>query len=279
MLNYGRKIGLIVADDNGNAFDLSSFRVTFNVARSAEEKPNEAAISIYNLSDTTYSQISTAMKRIVLQAGYESNYAVIFDGNIKKASRTREGADIIIDIEAGDGDQAYNYAVVTQSIASGYTQADIAKASNDALKGQGTRAEDLQAVNTTTRYPRGRVMFGAARNYARQMAKANECNWSIQDGKVVFCKIDTPTDDLAFVLSPTSGMIGAPEIDEDGITVRSVLNPQLKIYDPIQVESEFIKGVYKIIGVTHAGDTHSSTWETEVKAVALDGSTKKTVTK
>lgn len=113
MENFGRKIELLIADAGGHALDLSGFRVVFKVTKTAAEQPNQAQITIYNLSDETSRRIiSGTLTRIVLSAGYEENCAIIFDGNIISATHVRNGADFVTTIDAGDGDQAYNFATV-----------------------------------------------------------------------------------------------------------------------------------------------------------------------
>lgn len=278
MKNFGRKIGLLVADESGKALDLSGFRVLFSVEKTAAEQPNKAHIEITNLSETTASYLLNGdMKRIVLQAGYEDNYGVIFDGNIISASRTIDGTESTTIIDAGDGDNAYSFAIVNKTVASGYTNKDIANALGEAMEDRGVRGVDAQGVDEEIKYPRGRVLFGATRDFARSLAKTTECQWSIQDGQVVFCKkIAARVGGLAFLLSPQSGLIGSPVSDKDGVSAISCLNPQLKIYDPLQIQSRFVNGTYKILTVKHSGDSHGNTWQTEVKATSIDQSTKQT---
>lgn len=278
MRNYGRKIGLLIAGSSGDALDLSGFRVVFSVEKTAAEQPNKAKIEIWNLSDTTASMLLTGkMTRIVLQAGYVDNSAVLFDGNIIAAKRIRQGTDVIVSIDAGDGDKSYSFAVVQQSIASGYSSADVAKASVTELQAKGARGASVDAIKAETKFPRGRVMFGAARKFAREVAKTTECQWSIQDGQVVFCKVKSATEGAqAFLLSPSSGLVGAPTVDKDGVKAACCLNPQLHIYDPIQIHSEFVDGTYKILTVKHSGDTHGNAWTTEISGTLLDASTSET---
>lgn len=278
MKNYGRKIGLILAADDGQALDLSGFRVTFSVEKTAVETPNTAKIEIWNLSESTASRIlSGDLKRIVLQAGYEENSAVIFDGNIIKSTRERVGADVIVTIEAGDGDRAYTYAIVSKSIGAGYTDSDVADAAANDMVERGAKGVSAEAVNTDVRYPRGRVLFGPSRKIAREVAKTTDCQWSIQDGRVTFCKVESAAKGKqAFLLSPQSGMEGSPTVDKDGIKVASRLNPVLRIYDPIMLESEFVKGTFKILTVKHEGDTHASVWTTEITGAAIDVSSSQT---
>lgn len=278
MKNFKRKIGLLIAEESGKALDLSGFRVSFSVEKTANEQPNKATIFVWNLSGTTASQlVSGKMTRIVLQAGYEENASVIFDGNLIAVKKHREGTDTILQIDAGDGDKAYSFAVVQQSIASGYSNADVVKATTAELKAQGTRGEQTEAVNAEARYPRGRVLFGSARKFAREVAKTTDCQWSVQDGQVVFCKVKTATKGAeAFVLSSSSGLVGAPSVDKDGVTALCCMNPRLHIYDPVQIDSEFVKGVFKILTIKHAGDTHGNEWTTEITATLIDTSSSET---
>lgn len=278
MRNFRRKIGLLIADETGDGLDLSRFRVSFVVEKSAAEEPNKAQILIWNLSTTTASKMTKGeMSRIVLQAGYEDNSSVIFDGNLIAVKQYREGTDTILQIEAGDGDKAYSYAVVNASMGAGYSNADVAKTATDQMKEQGTKGEQTEAIESESKFPRGRVMFGAARKFAREVAKTTDCQWSVQDGQVVFCKVKKATEGAeSFLLSPSSGLVGAPTCDKDGVTASSCLNPQLRIYDPIQIESEFVKGTYKILTVKHSGDTHGNDWTTEIKGSLIDASTSET---
>lgn len=278
MKNFGRKIGLLVADESGKALDLSGFRVVFSVEKTAAEQPNKAHIEITNLSETTaFYLLNGELKRIVLQAGYEDNYGVIFDGNIISASRTIDGTESTTVIDAGDGDNAYSFALVSQTVASGYTNKDIANTLGGTMSDRGVRGVDAQGIDEEVKYPRGRTMFGSTRDFARTLAKTTECQWSIQDGQVIFCKKNAAREGgLAFLLSPQSGLIGSPVSDKDGVTAVSCLNPQLKIYDPLQIKSRFVNGTYKILTVKHSGDTHGNAWQTEVKATSIDQSTNQT---
>lgn len=278
MINFERKITLLVGDTSGEGLDLSGFRVSFDVEKTALQDPNTAKIEIYNLSQDTASKITEGtLKRIVLQAGYESHSAVIFDGNIISTSQVRSGADTILAIEAGDGQSGYAFALVNETVGAGYSDTDIARKSFNSMKERGVKNDDLKAVKSETKYPRGRVLFGAARNYARTVSKNSDSQWSLQDGHLVYCKKDQARDDRkAFTLNKSSGMVGSPKKDKDGVTVSCCLNPLLRIYDPLKIESEFLSGDFKILSLKHSGDTHSNDWATEIKACSLDPSTKKT---
>jgi hypothetical protein len=278
MKNFGRKIGLLVADSSNQGLDLSGFRVVFTVEKTAAENPNTAKIDIYNLSQTTASRlVNGELTRIVLQAGYAENYSAIFDGNLISVKQSRSGAETVLSIEAGDGDAAYSYALINESVGAGYDSAHIAERALSPMKENGLTSENTKVLSGGAKYPRGRVLFGAARNYARSVSRTTECQWSIQDGQAIFCKRNAPLSGReAFSLSVSSGLIGSPTTDKDGVEAECCLNPLLRIYDPVEIKSDFVNGFYKIVSVTHSGDTHGNEWKTKIKATSLDKSTNRT---
>ena len=120
----------------------------------APEQPNKAESRSGICHNQTASMLLTGkMTRIVLQAGYVDSSAVLFDGNIIAAKRIRQGTDVIVSIDAGDGDKSYSFAVVQQSIASGYSSADVAKASVTELQAKGARGASVDAIQAETKFP------------------------------------------------------------------------------------------------------------------------------
>ena len=129
-----RRCSLLVGPKEGGALELGELRVAFTVKVSEQETPNSASIRVYNLSEATAGRIRKEFTRVILQAGYQGNCSVIFDGNITKVALGQEGGpgagknggegeglDTCLEISAGDGDRAYNYALVNTSLAAGST--------------------------------------------------------------------------------------------------------------------------------------------------------------
>ncbi|MBU9534734.1 hypothetical protein KTE49_30340, partial [Burkholderia multivorans] len=122
---FVRKVSLIIGFDSGEALDLSELRIVFRVQRGDLQTPNSARIRVYNVSATTARRAQKEFTRVVLQAGYEGNYGIIFDGQIKQVRRGRESqTDTFLDITAADGDSAYNFAVVNTTLAAGSVATD-----------------------------------------------------------------------------------------------------------------------------------------------------------
>ena len=86
-----RRCSLLVGPKEGDALELGELRVAFTVKVSEQETPNSASIRVYNLSEATAGRIRKEFTRVILQAGYQGNCSVIFDGNITKVALGQEG--------------------------------------------------------------------------------------------------------------------------------------------------------------------------------------------
>ena len=120
---WGRKVSLIVGGEE--ALDLSELSFSFEIKRNDASSPNTATIKVMNASAETASMVQKEFTRVVLQAGYEGNYGVIFHGNLVRAKWGKSGGvDTVLNLTAADGDQAYNFAVVNTTLPRGATKAD-----------------------------------------------------------------------------------------------------------------------------------------------------------
>lgn len=285
---YRRSCKLIVASANGSGLDLSELRIKFSIKRSDTQTPNTADIRVYNLSEETAVQIRKEFTKVVLEAGYEGNRGVIFKGNIKQVILGRESAtDTFIDIVAGDGDKAYNFAIVNTTLAKGSTQANQIQAAVASMQSKGVTQGPL-GKQTTTVLPRGKAMFGPAKNYLRNSAQTTGNVWSIQDEKVTLVSTTSYLPGTAIVLNSNTGMIGTPQQTNDGVNIKCLLNPGLNVSTRVQIDESSIAriktnleaiaasnaaglaapilphlsidGIYYILTLEHSGDTRGVDW-------------------
>lgn len=289
---YGRVCTLIVSNASLDGLDLSQLRIKFVVKRSDTMTPNVADIRVYNLEEETALRIRKEFTKVTLQAGYESNYGVIFQGNIKQVILGRESAtDTFIDIVAGDGDRAYNFAVVASTIAAGATQLDQVNAAVAAMTPKGVTAGHIGDM-PTEKLPRGKVMYGNARNYLRDVAQTAGKAWSIQDEKVTFVGKKTYLPGERVILTSKTGMIGTPNQTNEGVNVKCLLNPNIKIAGRIQIDNKSVQrykidlsvpnsaanipapltadGVYYVLVAEHSGDNRGVEWYTSLICLNVD---------
>lgn len=292
VLQYIRRCNLIVAGASGEGLDLSGLRIKFKVKKSDAQTPNTAEIRVYNLAESTVRQIREEFTTITLQAGYEANFGVIFAGNIKQVRFGREGGtDTYIDIAAGDGDDAYNYAVVNTTLAAGARQSDQIQAAAGALAQRGV-GQGFIADTGAQSLARGKVMYGMARDYLRQSAEASETTWSVQDGKLQFVKLTEVLPNQAVLLNSKTGLVGVPELTNEGVKARCLLNPLLKIGVRVKIDEADVAeaklpstgqtaavnagasiaqdGIYRLLVVEHSGDTFGNDWYSDLVCLNVD---------
>jgi hypothetical protein len=292
VVQFGRAFSLIVFGADLEGLDLSELRCKFVVKRSDTMTPNIADIRIYNLEEKTALRIRSEFKRVILQAGYEGNYGVIFQGNIKQVILGRESAtDTFVDIVAGDGERAYNFAVVNATIAAGGSQADQVQAAIAAMGSRGVTAGHLGEF-PPEKLTRGKVMYGNARNYLRDAAQNSDKTWSIQDEKITFVSKKSYLPGERVVLNSKTGMVGAPQQTNEGVNVKCLLNPMIKIGGRIEINNASIQrlkinlsvplspinipapltadGVYYVLVAEHQGDTRGVEWYTNLICLNID---------
>lgn len=288
-LQWLRACSLVVAGNSGQGLELGELRVTFQTKKGDTETPNSAEVSIYNLSEATASRMRREFTRVILQAGYQGNCSIIFDGGIRQSIRSREnGTDTVLTLVCADGDQAYNFATVNTTLAAGSTPADRVKVCQQQFEAKGVTAGHMPDLGGAG-LPRGKVMYGMGRKFMRDEAENTKTSWSIQDGALVMLKHAGTLPGEAVVLTHETGLVGTPEQTNEGITVRCLINPRLRIGGRIKLDNRSIQaaktdlkmsaqrppkmdsdGFYRILKVEFSGDTRGNDWYADMICIGLD---------
>jgi hypothetical protein len=246
--------------------------------------------------------VQKEFQKVVLQAGYENgNYGVIFQGTIKQVRRGRVDAiDTFLDIFASDLDAAYNFGMVSKSLAAGSSPTDQAKASMAAMQaaagGAAVQGSIPESLGTGGTLPRGKVLFGLARERLTDVSNSAGCTWSIQNSKVNIIPLTGYLADEAVVLNAKTGLIGVPEADLNGINATVLINPRLKIGTRVQIDNKSINqtqvnqqgfprftdlnfpasvsadGFYRVLVIECQGDNRGNEWYSKLTCLSLDSS-------
>lgn len=315
---FNRRATLLVSrpqqtGNNPSAFvpestlDLSAFHFTFKTVQQDVESPNNCTIRVFNLAHTTVQAISKfEYSRVILQAGYDQAFGVIFDGTIKQFKVGRMNATTTyLDILAADGDLAYNYATVNKTLAAASAPQDRVNAAIAAMGGSGvTRGQIMPFTGGVL--PRGKVLFGMARDVLRREAAQQGATWNINNGEVHIVPLTGYLPGEAVVLTASTGMIGLPEQTNDGVKVRCLLNPRISVGGLVKIDNRSINqivqanptaapipynqyaglqllatvtndGFYRVYVAEHDGDTRGANWYTDLVCLAVDPSTNKVV--
>jgi hypothetical protein len=293
---FGRVAKLLVSGEQ-SAIDLSQLHFIFQVYASDTESPNTATIRIYNLKKDTLNTIVNEYTNVTLDAGYGTNIANIFKGDIKQFRRGKESnVNSYLEIMAADGDELYNFGVLNLNLTKDTTLAQRYAAYCDALGA----AKDPNSIaflqSTGGTLPRGKTAFGMFRAYMRELANTAGARWSIQNGKVIMVPLTGYLPGDPVVINSTTGMIGTPDDTDNGIIINNLLNPLFQVGMRVQIDSADIPewiikqqgypnykssdtfaatvqqglGIYRIMVVEHHGDTRDVAWYSELTCLDID---------
>ena len=326
---FNRKCTLTVTNAAGDGLDLSNFRIIFSTEAADSDHPNAAVIRVYNLKPETVSRIRNEFQVVSLQAGYDpSPFAVIFFGTIKQLRYGKEDAvTSFVDMMCGDGDIYHNNALIATSLSKGHTPQQQVSAVIASMNTAGQTANPGSQplslatgisvlIGGTKPAPRGKVMFGAAPQVMRSTAASLRCSWSIQNGVMQVIPYDSYLPTEAVVMSQYSGVVGIPEVTNEGIKIKCLLNPLLQVGGTIRLDNDLINtiisasgneilanggatgityntygkkgqiaynarvandGLYRIYVIEYEGDTRGQKWYANLTCLAVDASTQKVV--
>lgn len=285
----------VVVGKSGSGLLIDQLKIEFIVTKTIGSTPNPALIKIYNLNPNNETLIHDEYTDIILNVGYQNNVRILFSGNIKHVFKYKQKTDYITEIEAADGDYDYRNSTLNETLAAGTTRDHIVSKAVASFSGGTTKG--YVALDPYTNL-RGVCLTGNTRKILDNLAKDAGCNWSIQDGKLTIVKTSKTLPNTAIVVNSQSGMLDAPEINDKGIKVKTLLNPQLAVNGVIQLNNNDIRvqerrtnilsnratksaqkqqlpvrldpdGLYKIIRLRHTGDNRGRDWISECACISL----------
>lgn len=296
-VQFLRSASLLLSNGT-DVIDLSNLRFKFEITANDVETPNTARIRVYNLSTALRSFAISEFKSVSLSAGYQNNESQIFTGTVKQFRSGRErNVDSFLEILAADGDQAYNLGLINASLAAGSTPAQQLK-TFAAAAGVPVDPRADGFLTTGGILPRGKVMFGLARDYFRDLANTNQCRWSIQNGVATLIPFDSFLPGTIVEMNSASGLIGVPEATDQGIIVECLLNPKIQVGCQLKINNADITsttikeqffpgytdlnliagiappsaandGLYRVLVVEHQGDTRDTEWYSRITCLLI----------
>lgn len=270
---------LNVVDLPPNALVIEHLRVMFNIEKNLGKEPNKGQVEIFNLSEQSRGEMKSTPLYVRVDAGYDGNLQRLFTGDVRSGGvgHARLGVDWKTHLELGDGERAFRFARVNRSYRGGV---DARTAVVEIARSMGvvaTFTSDTAKI-LRSQYAAGLTLQGPAQRELSRILAPHGLEWSIQDGRLQVIKTGEVRSDEAVLISEAAGMIGVPDFgapEKKGglppLIVRTLLQPQVTPGGRIVLESESIRGVYRVERVKHVGDTHGDDWFTEIEAKATTG--------
>lgn len=244
---WKRYCKLTVQVKNGavQALDLSDFRITFRVAQATVNSPKFAEIYIYNLSEEMMNLLAgkdneQKGQTIILEAGYQSFYDIVFKGSVFQFRRGRDNpTDKFLCIIAQSGEAA-KYAITNASVIAGINAMEERNIILKDLQEKGVDPRYLNDIDSKA-YVRGRVLFGQSTELLNKLAANTGSVCRIEDDQITMIEENGKTNEQAIVLTPSTGLVGMPQLTLDGLRFTALLNPSIKFGSQIQIDMSLVQ--------------------------------------
>lgn len=282
---FGRKYRVMVFDKNGDGIDVSELHVIFDLTKTITLDNSVSIVTIYNLNAYTEGKLIENAQRVTIEAGYEGNCGLLFDGDVIQPIRYKEnGTDYRLDLISLDGDRFKNQGFSAFTMTRGQTKRQVIEQLSNTAQNPAKLGSISDSYNNS-KYIRGKVVFGMAKDYLKQLAKTEDAQFYMENGAINLVSLSDYSEDEIIKLDSTSGLIGSPQQTEDGVTFKCLINPRLKINKSVNIDNSLVierqysdgseqgrildqDGTYRVISIHISGDTRGQDWYMDCTAVS-----------
>lgn len=236
-----------------------SMRIDFEIkkyANGASYGMNTANVKIYNLNDDTFTTIKKKNLPILIEAGYENEDNIVFNGRINNALRIKENAtqpDIVVNLLCSSGIQNIQHFVYTKDFSIDAINSSALQIQNfitnmfkelyyyeDNVK---KNIPDLQVVFTNKLdgtnidgFVRPESFNGSVLDILKYLGQKFNFTFQVEENLVV---IRPREMNATLDITPENGLLSIPEITELGLDLKVFLNPRLEAGIVFNLSSKF----------------------------------------
>ncbi len=285
---FGRKSLLTISDGNVEVKTIAGFtqiagteyglRISFRVERKISALADTARIRIWNLNPESRGMLAqrslTRVRRdpiryVKLEAGYEDNFGVIFNGGIVRAVNNREGPDWITELECS----AALAQALLNTLEKSYGSTTLVRTVVEEL----FAAAGWTTVNFTTeaesillgKFVNSKVVFGSAYVSVSRLLKAHGLVFNVDVDGISVYKPEHPRSTTFLPLDETSGLVDTPKVTDFGADFKTLLDPRIRPGQKVRIDSETLQASitdsslgrdFTLYSVACVGDTHTDDW-------------------
>lgn len=260
--------------DGQNAKRVEGLNVRFSVQKFRGQLQGKARISICNLSSADIEYLTTYMspwveiqkrKKIQLWAGYEDKLGLLFSGDILKALPTMP-PDIWLHCEALGG--YYNNLITASFTLQG--PITIQAVCETVAQKLGVPFVNESSEKVSNIQIDGFCYTGGLTNAVKKINELGICCVWVENEILYMAdnEPEIPKNKSVRLLTENSGLIGLPEPGPIGLDATMLLDPSIRLGDPIEVRSirmPSINGLYYPYSLEHTGELRGNDWYTKIK--------------
>ena len=282
--NFGRQYRFAAGPKGGTGFEVGEtsktqpvpLHVNFSLQKSDLETQNTGRVTLWNLNKSQLAVLNEKDCVVSMRAGYGNRISLIFAGIVSYVSTTIDSADRKTEIEVIDNlieirdtyvSVSYDGVVNWKTIFD-----DVANQMGVAIS-YSYNAEFVDISN-------GFSFIGKAKDIMSKGCKCCNLSWSLQNGVMQVKKPGDVMSKEVYLLSPDTGLLGIPSrvvITQDEATgsntlgwdVEYLLNGAINIDDFVRVESDTVKGYFRVYSLDIEGDNVSGDWKCKARLLEV----------
>lgn len=282
LFKYSSAITLVQAAEKSltgllstTAVTVSDLRTRFTVDKNLGKEPNTCTVVISNFAEKSRAEAQKSPLHVIVEAGYDGDNARLFAGDVLFAQSKKVGIDWETELQLGDGSRTFRRARSNRSFKRGVK---AKRAVFDIIKDMELTPPSTlnELAELDNEFAAGVAVEGSSQRELTRILSAFNLDWSIQDGRLQVLRKDDARKDAPHVISQDTGMIGVPEYgspEKKGkpptLHVETLLFPRLVPGGKIDMQSDQIRGIFKVTRVLHTGDTHGADWMSRIEAVPV----------
>lgn len=250
----------------------NGLRLAFEVKRDTKREPSKAEVTLYNLNATSRSWCRREGQRVVVEAGYKGTVQTLFVGNISDSSVRRDQADVLLSMEAGDGEEFFRQNMLSVCLPGGATfqqllnELDAKLFDEGQLDGMSVRLTQEQLNSSATQ---GLSVDGFTRDVVDRLCRSMGAEWSIQNNVLEIVNAGQPAEGEGVIARElyTVEELKRNQTSGNGKAGYKIALPLDGAIQPGRlVQIAGVDGWWRATKVEHAGDTHdASRWHTSAE--------------
>lgn len=255
----------------GDDSTTPSLRIVASIKKDLQKDPNKSELTIYNLSPKSRGALQTKGVKVTVEAGYAATgVSRIFIGDARTVDHVRDGADWLTKIKFGDGERSARFARLARSWSPGTGAGDVMRDLANATGLQIGNIPDVVA-NVTTSFDQGYAVKGPVMRSLERLAKSLGYTLSVQDQTLQILLPGQTLDAEIPEISPTSGLIGSPEMGTPEKTGGKALMKFKSLLVPtrpgakVHLKSARYNSDVRVKKCSFELDTHGDSWHTEIE--------------
>ena len=265
---WGQKVS--ITTNQGINIKNDDLDFTFDIPFDDDLEPNEATITIYNLSDETVAKIKRN-DQITVTAGYGDDTGIIFAGRISSALTYWQGNDRITNITALDTHNLEDVELEDISYGAGTKASTVLK---DLLAKLNLPVAVIRIRRDYTYEDKVNVtgnLFDNIKKYSEVCGISTYIN----QGKI-YSRYVKDGDNISFTVSVDTGMIDDPQVFEEeqvaedfketivGYEVKMLLQHRMTTAAKFNIKSRNVSGQFRVRSGSHSYDGSSMITTVEV---------------